>query len=175
MRDPAEILEIYLHPGEFYFGDRDTRIRTLLGSCVAITAWHPARRIGGMCHYLLPTRGKAGADAHGGRYADEAVELFRREMEAVGTRCCEYEIKLFGGGDQFPEVERSIAKTVAQRNLEAGRALVARNGFKIMKEDLGGTGYRNLVFDIWSGDVWVRKVPRHASRTAAGRSPDFPR
>jgi len=34
-------LEIFLHQGEVYFGDRDTRIRTVLGSCVAITMWHP--------------------------------------------------------------------------------------------------------------------------------------
>lgn len=168
MRDSAQILEIYLHPGEFYFGDPDTRIRTLLGSCVAITAWHPQRRIGGMCHYLLPTRGNACADAPEGRYADEAIELFRREIEAARTRCCEYEIKLFGGGDQFPAIERSIAKTVAERNLEAGRMLVARHGFKITREDLGGTGHRNLIFDVGSGDVWVRKVPKAAvTRNAA--------
>ena len=175
MRDPAQILEIYLHPGEFYFGDRDTRIRTLLGSCVAITAWHPRRKIGGMCHYLLPTRGSAAANELEGRYADEAVEMFRREMEAAGTACCEYEIKLFGGGDQFPDVERSIEKTVAERNLEAGRALVARNGFKIIKEDLGGTGYRNLIFDIDSGDVWVRRVPKAPRAAAARRGAAIPR
>src|SRR5439155_18563598 len=50
MRKPTAYLEIFLQPGEWYFGDADTRIRTLLGSCVAITMWHPRRCLGGMCH-----------------------------------------------------------------------------------------------------------------------------
>lgn len=45
---------VTLQPGEFHFGGANTRIQTLLGSCVAITLWHPIRRIGGMCHYMLP-------------------------------------------------------------------------------------------------------------------------
>ncbi|MBL8511280.1 MAG: chemotaxis protein CheD, partial [Betaproteobacteria bacterium] len=58
MSDTSFVMDIFLQPGEFYFGDADTRIRTLLGSCVSITMWHPTRRIGGMCHYMLPTRGR---------------------------------------------------------------------------------------------------------------------
>ena len=58
MNRPLGGNEIFLQPGEFYFGDAATRIRTLLGSCVAITLWHPARMIGGMCHYMLPNRQK---------------------------------------------------------------------------------------------------------------------
>jgi chemotaxis protein CheD len=48
--------ELFLHPGEYAFGDAQTRIRTLLGSCVAITFWHPVLKTGAMCHYLLPAR-----------------------------------------------------------------------------------------------------------------------
>jgi chemotaxis protein CheD len=171
MRDPAQILEIYLHPGEFYFGDRDTRIRTLLGSCVAITMWHPGRKIGGMCHYMLPTRGAPHKGAVEGRYADEAIVLFLREIEASGTYPSEYEVKLIGGGDMFPGLERHNSARIPARNLEAGRSLVTEHGFHIKKEDLGGTGHRNLIFDIGSGDVWVRKVPK----AAAARGEDVPR
>ena len=57
MRKPPHVIEIFLQPGDFYFGDKDTRIRTILGSCVSITLWHPTRLIGGMCHFLLPFRG----------------------------------------------------------------------------------------------------------------------
>ena len=57
-RRPHDYMEYFLHPGEFQFtDDPDTRFRTLLGSCVAMTLYHPKRRIGGMSHYLLPTRG----------------------------------------------------------------------------------------------------------------------
>ena len=47
---------VFLHPGECYFGGGPTRIATLLGSCVSITVWHPRLLVGGMCHYMLPSR-----------------------------------------------------------------------------------------------------------------------
>ena len=50
MKKPQSVIEIFLQPGELWFGDEQTRIRTILGSCVAVTLWHPGRRIGGMCH-----------------------------------------------------------------------------------------------------------------------------
>jgi len=47
-RKPAHGIEIALQAGELHFGNRNTRIRTLLGSCISITAWHPQLPIGGM-------------------------------------------------------------------------------------------------------------------------------
>jgi len=46
---------------------------------------------------------------------------------------------------------------VSDRNVETGRQLIAQHGFKIHAEDLGGDGHRNVVFDLWSGDVWLKK------------------
>ena len=45
-----------LMPGDFVFGNSELKLKTLLGSCVAITLWHPDKKIGGMCHYMLPGR-----------------------------------------------------------------------------------------------------------------------
>ena len=68
MRPAARnVIEIFLQPGDFYFGDRDTRIRTLLGSCVSITMWHPRLHVGGMCHFMLPERGLAAVRHCGGQ------------------------------------------------------------------------------------------------------------
>ena len=51
---PGEALS--LMPGELWSGRGAASVRTLLGSCVALTLWHPRLRVGGMCHYLLPRR-----------------------------------------------------------------------------------------------------------------------
>lgn len=158
MKKPPHVIEIFLMPGEFYFGDRETRIRTLLGSCVAITLWHPRHLIGGMCHFMLPSRnGKPAADPDG-RYADEAIELFLREMGNAGTKPGEYHAKLFGGGNMFSAPSRlgKACKDVACRNVLAARELLGRQGIKIMAEHVGDRGHRNVVFDIWSGHVWLR-------------------
>jgi chemotaxis protein CheD len=167
-RAPADVLEVFLQPGEFYFGEDKTRIRTLLGSCVAITLWHPRLRIGGMAHYMLPQRpGRSKDQPLDGRYADEVLLMFERELQHTKTRPAEYQVKLFGGGRMFAYVNRAKRHVdVSDRNVETGRQLMAQHGFKILAEDLGGDGHRNVVFDLWSGDVWLKR----AARTLSGRS-----
>jgi chemotaxis protein CheD len=156
---PDCFIEVFLQPGEFYFGDRETRIRTLLGSCVAITLWHPGLRIGGMCHYMLPMRhGNHRRTGLDGRYADDAIALFMRELENTGSRPADYEVKMFGGGDQFT-VRAPVAPIhVSDGNIDVGRHLLKQNGFKVKAEHLGGTGHRNVIFDVWSGQAWIQHV-----------------
>jgi chemotaxis protein CheD len=154
--DRPQIIDIYLQPGEFYFGDVNTRLKTLLGSCVAITMWHPGERIGGMCHYLLPTRDKVHSEALDGRYADEALGLFLIEIARSGLPPQEYEVKIFGGGNMFPDVPSHRKLEVGARNAAHGLRVLNGLGFKIKSNHLKGTGHRNVVFEVWSGDVWVR-------------------
>ena len=162
--EPPE--EVYLQPGEWHFGSGRTRVRTLLGSCVAIAVWHPALRVGGLCHFMLPTRnayarhghpphGHGGHGAHlDGRYADEAMYLLLRGMHAAGAKPHEFDAKLFGGGRM--SAGEGTAGDVPFRNIVAARALVQQHGLRLRAEHLGGQGHRNLLFELWSGDAYLR-------------------
>lgn len=155
---PALVVDVYLKPGEFHFGDSHTRILTLLGSCVSITFWHPQRHIGGMCHYMLPGRTRDN-DEFNGKYADEAMEMFMHEIARRKGKPQEYEVKLFGGGSMMEALGRQAkAENVAERNALEARRLVKEYGLNIKAECLGGVGYRQLVFELWSGAVWSRNV-----------------
>lgn len=171
MKIPDHVVEIFLQPGELWFGDEHTRIRTLLGSCVAVTLWHPGRRIGGMCHYLLPNRSShRGANERDGRYGDEALDMLLREIRAKHGHPSEFEAKLFGGGYMFQRngcSEKGCAGQVQDRNIAAGRELMARHGLKVKAQHLGGHGHRQVIFDVWSGHVWLKHTPL----TAAGSGP----
>jgi chemotaxis protein CheD len=158
---PADVLEIFLQPGEFYFGDEKTRIRTLLGSCVAIVLWQPERRIGGMCHYMLPTRPHRRLEEPlDGRYAEEAMQLFMRELRRSGTHPGDYQAKLFGGGQMFGYAGKLRPHAdISMRNMETGRAILVREGFRLHAHDMGGQGHRNVIFDLWTGDVWLKRAP----------------
>jgi len=177
MKKSAFASGIYLQPGEVYFGDRDTQISTLLGSCVAITLWHPHLLIGGMCHYMLPTRQACGQKFHrrirnspisfpsrraenskamDGKYADEALELMFSEIQRRGTRVNEYQIKLFGGGNMFPSTTQLSDHHVGLKNIQVASELLTHHGLKVSAEHLGGIGHRNLIFNIGSGDVWMK-------------------
>lgn len=159
---PLQPLEIFLQPGEYYFGDRDTRIRTVLGSCVSMTLWHPMLLVGGMCHYMLPERGierRGGAwPPPDGRYADEAIALLLQEIDAVGVSHKEYQVKLFGGGNMFPGTHKSMGPHIGLKNVEAARRLVEKHGFSCIAEHLGDVGHRNIIFNIWNGDVLMKHL-----------------
>ena len=157
---PFQPLEIFLQPGDHYFGDRDTRIRTVLGSCVSLTFWHPKLLVGGMCHYMLPSRDSdhysAASNALDGRYADEVILLMMKEIDTIGASHKEYQVKLFGGGNMFPRTFKQSGVNVGHRNVEMARMLIKKHGFFCMAEHLGGNGHRNVIFDVWNGDVWIR-------------------
>jgi chemotaxis protein CheD len=158
MRKPPHVIEIFLNPGEFYFGDRDIRIRTILGSCVSITLWHPKLLLGGMCHYMLPSRQERGSKLADGKYADEALGLLLEEIRRSGTALEDYQVKLFGGGNMFQRQVKTGQTHIGMKNAEAGRHLVKHHGLRLASEDLGGAGHRTVIFDIWSGHVWVRHL-----------------
>ncbi len=156
MIDPLRPLDIFLHPGDHYFADRDTRIRTVLGSCVAMTFWHPQLRVGGMCHYMLPERCSGRWTVSDGFYADTAVALLLNEIDAVGAPHKEYQVKLFGGGNMFPELNKNRVNQLGMQNVQAARRLAKQHGFTYVAEHLGNVGHRNVIFAVWSGKVWVR-------------------
>ena len=106
---------------------------------------------------MLPQRGtgETASSAAKGNYADEVMQMFLREIRHAGTRPQEYIVKLFGGGCMF--ADSNEIREVSGRNISAGRALLAEHGFSISAENTGGYGSRVLVFELWSGDVWIRR------------------
>ncbi|MDI1276172.1 chemotaxis protein CheD [Methylobacter sp.] len=157
---PLHPIEIFLQPGDYFFADRDTRIRTVLGSCVSMTFWHPQLLVGGMCHYMLPERGNERREgdwpAPSGRFADEAIALLLKRMDMAGAPHKEYQVKLFGGGNMFPNVNMNASSQIGIQNVQAARRLAKKHGFTCVAEHLGGIGHRNVIFEVWSGEVWVK-------------------
>ena len=153
--------DLSLQPGEVWFGAAPARVRTLLGSCVALTLWHPGLRVGGMCHYLLPSRGPHTTRTLDGRYGNEAFALLLREIRRRGAVPAQFEAKLFGGGRMFASQPGATlpGMDVQQRNVTQARALVAANGLALRAEHLGGVGHRLIVLDLATGDVWMRHTP----------------
>lgn len=151
---PESVQSVVLSAGDFYFGHGDTRISTLLGSCVSITLWHPRKHIGGMCHYMMTERPHPVDLPLDGRYASEAFALFLQYVEQAGTRLSEYQVKLFGGANMFRDACGSRLD-IGARNLEFAYRLLASRHITPVARHVGGSGRRKLHFDLWSGTVWL--------------------
>jgi chemotaxis protein CheD len=156
---PSSAIDIFLQPGEHFVGDDTFRIRTMLGSCVAITLWHRARRVGAMSHFLLANRGSTDSRCGelDGRYGDEAVTLMTDGLTRARVPVGECQAKIFGGGNMFPGLSLGGPSSVGRTNGDAARELVRALGIRVVSESLFGVGHRNVMLDIRTGDVWVRR------------------
>lgn len=165
MRRPDGVIEVFLRPGELYFGDRHTRLRTVLGSCVALVFWHPRKLLGGMCHYVLPSRNRPASCPLDGRYGDEAFGLMLQEIRAVHTLPAEYRVRMFGGGNMFPGMAGNPAP-IGPQNVAAARALMRRHSLNCIGAHVEGIGHRHLLFDVWSGRVTLEHAGPQDGATA---------
>lgn len=139
-------------PGELFFGKDVPCLRTLLGSCVAVTLWNPKLRIGGMCHFLLPSRTRQPNTPRDGKYGDEALGMLADAIKRTGGSPKDYEAHLYGGADTMPDLERSM-RYVGERNIEMGWKLIDDYGFQLMGVDVGENIPRVVRMSLLTGQV----------------------
>lgn len=160
LKQTNESEDIVLAPGGFYFGSGKVRLHTILGSCVAITLWHPSRRIGGMCHYLLPKRGAHSQGAFG-HFADDAIDMFLKEIRGRQCKPEEFDVKVFGGGSMFRlPYEQASWLNVPKNNIDRAAELLKKHCFSVKAQDVGGCQHRKIFFELWNGNVWMKYVQK---------------
>lgn len=145
-----------LMPGELWFGAEAASVKTLLGSCVAVTLWHPKRRVGGMCHYLLPSRQRKGGEPLDGRYGDEAVLAMVNLLERHGCASRELVAHLYGGADTMSEAA-GVKLDIGERNIDQGWKLVDHFAFSLEGVDVGDNVPRTVSLDLRTGVVECRR------------------
>ncbi len=143
---------ITLAQGDLYFGEAPGVIATLLGSCVAVTLWHPRLHVGGMCHVVVPQRLKGNFDH---RYPCCATDQFVKEIAKYNTRAADYEVGLYGGGNMFPGIKIDKKKQVGQNNILRMEGLMNESGFNLSEFHVGGNTYRKVSLCLNSGEVIV--------------------
>lgn len=157
MSPEAELDEVFLNPGDFAFGGANCRIRTILGSCVAVTFWHPGLRLGAMCHYLLPSRAPNQEEHDGGKYAEEVIPQIAAHFREQNLAPAAFQVKMFGGSNMFPHLTLGESLSIGTKNIHTGLVILTQHGFNITNYDLAGGTNRTVVFDVSSGEVWVRQ------------------
>lgn len=158
-------LEIFLHPGDLYFGRAPTIISTLLGSCVAVTLWHPKEKIGGMCHIVLPELPGGRCDKREGdrcnmRYGDCAICEFVKQATKFNTVAKDYDVHIYGGSDMFPDMQKPSGMKIGNRNIEKVKELLKLYKFHIKEIDAGGSNSRKIKLDLSDGSVWARQTSK---------------
>lgn len=124
-----------------------------LGSCIGICLYDPMLRLGALIHIMLPLNMEAGR-TNTMKYADTAIRETVRQMEAQGAMRSRMTAKIAGGAKMF-ETHGSALGNIGQRNVESVHANLRRAGIRLLKEDVGGSVARTLLFDVSNGQACV--------------------
>lgn len=157
---PKPIRKEIINPGEFVFAEPGTQLQTVLGSCIAITLWHPKLKIGGMCHFVLPSRpaNEKHVPIPNGRYGDEVLALFELASELHRTSITEYQAKIFGGSDLIVnDADKHLS--IGTLNTEKAVEVLTNKNVNILMAHVGESGSRLIVMELDTGDVWVKHNP----------------
>jgi chemotaxis protein CheD len=146
-------------PGEYYVTRHNEIITTVVGSCVSACIRDSKNGIGGMNHFMLPTRSippdkwdKTAVSA-ATRYGNYAMEHVINEILKYGGQRENLELKLFGGG----RIMQYMAN-IGQQNIDFIRNYVQNEGLRLLAEDLGDIYPRKILFYPLAGRVRVKKL-----------------
>lgn len=146
---------INLNPGAWAV-EKERSMTTVLGSCVAVCLFDPEIRLGGMNHFLLPSRLGTHHEATDIVLAgDAAMETLLNAMLGRGARKERLIAKLFGGGT----IVSTIRMAIGERNVAFAEEWLTREGIRVAAADTLGSFSRKLIFDPRSGDAFCKRSP----------------
>lgn len=125
-----------------------------LGSCIGICLYDQKIKLGALIHIMLPLNMEAGR-TNTMKYADTGIRETLKMMEAKGASRSRITAKIAGGAKMF-EIKGGSLSNIGQRNIESVHNTLKREGVKLLKEDVGGTVARTLLFDVSTGLGCVR-------------------
>ena len=139
---------------------RDTLMALGLGSCVAVSLYDTATRVGGVLHFMLPSSREHDNRGSPLKFADTGLPLLLQEMERWGAVRGSMEARLAGGASMFPgQNSPSGAGTdVGKRNVAAARTALQKLGISVAGEETGGHRGRTLKLEISTGRTFVRSI-----------------
>lgn len=143
----------YLFPGALFAEAEPHAVTTVLGSCIAVCLWDPAKRLGGINHYLLPLWNGEGLPTP--RYGNVAIPRLIEKLVALGADPKKLQAKVFGGAALWRNAEGLTS--IGERNFELAQDLLREARIPIVNTDVGGNRGRKIIFNTAEGSVMLRR------------------
>lgn len=151
-----------INPGGWAI-ESERPISTLLGSCVAVCLFDPKLKLGGMNHFLLPSRTSgSNDDIDVIMNGDYSMEVLVNGLLNKGAKKSRLIAKAFGGGT----IVSSIRMAIGERNSAFAREWLEREGIPLIASDFNGPWSRKVVFVPQSGDAFCRRIPTTQANAA---------
>jgi chemotaxis protein CheD len=133
----------------------DTLVTFSLGSCIAVSAYDPVARCGGILHYQLPTSALDAARAQENpcKIADTGMKHLLTELQNTGAHKTRLKVKLAGGAEMF---DSKGVFSIGRRNHTAIRKILWQHGLLLAAEQVGGNEPRTLYLHLADGATVIK-------------------
>ena len=143
-----------IHIGGVVASRAPIRIRTVLGSCIAVCLRDPFTGVGGMNHFILPFR--YDEDSEQARYGVHAMELLINACMTEGAERGRLVAKVFGGGHVLQM--READDNVPISNIRFTLNFLEAENIPIAARDVGGYEAREVIFLTHTGRTLLKRL-----------------
>ncbi|OQY29935.1 MAG: hypothetical protein B6244_01360 [Candidatus Cloacimonetes bacterium 4572_55] len=135
--------------------DPQILITRALGSCVAVCLYERHKKIGGLCHFILPNSSISREKKFSpGKFADTGIKMMVEEIvNRRGGRKSLIEAKIVGGAKMFSTLGDSL--NIGDKNVKAAEKILKELRISILARDVGEDFGRNVSMYLDSGTVEV--------------------
>jgi chemotaxis protein CheD len=148
--------ELKVGIGDMKFTRGEGRIITYaLGSCIGISFYDPAIKLGALLHIMLPER-QSPTDSSLFKYADTGIQETLRKLRAFGMMKSRMVVKIAGGAKMCAIQGNASFGNIGERNAAKVKQILREEGLRLVAEDTGGTYARTMVVDVTTGKVTIK-------------------
>ncbi len=125
-----------------------------LGSCLGITLYDPAKKVGGMLHAMLPSsKINNSTGRREAMFLDTGMPILFKMLNHFGADIRQLECKVFGGA-QVLQADRFFK--IGAKNIDTFDAMVREMGLNLKAREVGGQVNRTIKLHLQTGQVWVK-------------------
>lgn len=136
----------------------DSLITLGLGSCIGLTLYDPAIKLGGMVHYMLPDSTKLKNNQNIAKFGDTGINELYRQMIAQGASPRRMVAKIAGGAKMFEVSGLSDVGHVGERNADEAKLMLKELKIPLVAEDTGLNYGRTVQLDCETGEFHIKAV-----------------
>lgn len=127
-----------------------------LGSCIAVVAWDPVVRVGGLLHFLLPDSalGTVRGSGNPGLFADTGIPMLLKSCFESGAARERLVLRAAGGARVL---DNGGHFDIGNRNHTSMRKALWKAGMLLQGEATGGTESRTVSLDVATGTMMIRE------------------
>ena len=137
-----------------------------LGSCVGIALYDPVTKVSGLAHIMLPDSTKIKNNQNIAKFADTGIEELIKQMIKIGASKTRLVAKIAGGAQMCAfKTSTSQANDMMQggaRNVEAVKAVLKKEGIRLLAEDTGLNYGRTIEFYSENGQLLIKRVGKES-------------